>query len=188
MRVATEDRRQEFEQVALIHLDSVFRMALRLCQNRTQAEDLVQETYLRALRHFDQFAPGTNCRAWLFAILHNTFVNLVKRDSRQVLEADTEELHRFGAESSEVMGKLASPEEEIFQRLVVIDLLKALKKLPARYRQAVFLADVQGCLYKEIAQICGVPIGTVMSRLFRGRRLLRKAPGGVRSASGAPER
>ncbi len=108
--MATRDWRQEFEQVALTHLDSLFHMALRHCRNRADAEDLGEETYLKAFTHFDQFASGTNCRAWLFAILHNTFVNRLKREGR-----------------------------------------------------------------REIAQICGVPVGTVMSRLFRARRRLRRA-------------
>ncbi len=99
--MATRDWRQEFEQVALTHLDSLFHMALRLCGNRADAEALGEETYLRAFRHFDQFAPGTNCRAWLFAILHNTFVNRLKREGREVLEPDEWGLERDQVQSSE---------------------------------------------------------------------------------------
>ncbi len=173
--MATPDRRQEFEEVALVHLDQLFRMALRLCRNRSEAEDLVQETYLRAFRHFDQFDPGSNCRAWLLAILHNTFVNRVKREGREVLELDEGELDRARINSSEVMATIANPEEELFKHVVDADVVGALERLPLRFREVILLADVEECSYKEIAQICGVPVGTVMSRLFRARQLVRRA-------------
>ena len=173
--VTSRDWRQEFEEVAVVHLDRLFQMALRLCRNRSEAEDLVQETYLRAFRHFDQFDPGTNCRAWLFAILHNTFVNRVKRGGRELLELDEGELDRVEVDSAEVRATIANPEEEFFKHVVDADLVEALERLPLRFREVVLLADVEECSYKEIAQICGVPVGTVMSRLFRGRQLLRKA-------------
>ncbi|HLC20840.1 MAG TPA: sigma-70 family RNA polymerase sigma factor, partial [Candidatus Methylomirabilis sp.] len=107
--MASREWREEFEEVALVHLDRLYHMALRLCQNRTEAEDLVQETYLRAFRHFDQFDPGTNCRAWLFAILRNTFLNRVKRQGREILEPDEGELERGGAGLSETMAPLPTP-------------------------------------------------------------------------------
>jgi len=176
MAVADRDRRREFEEVALVHLDRLFRMALRLCRNRAGAEDLVQEAYLRAFRHFDQFDPGTNCRAWLFAILHNTFVNRVKREAREVPELDEADLDRAELEPDpEVMATIANPEEEFFKNVMDAGLVAALERLPVRFREAVLLADVEECSYKEIAQICGVPVGTVMSRLFRGRQFLRRA-------------
>jgi len=173
--VASREWREEFEEVALVHLDRLYHMALRLCQNRTEAEDLVQETYLRAFRHFDQFDPGTNCRAWLFAILRNTFLNRVKRQGREILEPDEGELERGGAGLSETMAPLPTPEEELVKHVVDGDLVRALEQLPLRFREVVLLADLEECSYKEIARICGVPTGTVMSRLFRGRGLLRKA-------------
>jgi len=173
--VATRDWRQEFEEVALIHLDRLYRMARRLCGSPDDAEDLVQETYLRAFRHFDQFDPGTNCRAWLFAILHNTFVNRVKRDGRERPELEEGELDRAEVGSSEVMVAIANPEEEFLRAVVEAGLVAGLERLPPRFREVVLLADVEECSYKEISQICGVPVGTVMSRLFRGRQLLRKA-------------
>lgn len=174
-QVADRDRRREFEEVALVHLDRLFHLALRLCRNRSEAEDLVQETFLRAFRHFDQFDPGTNCRAWLFAILHNTFVNRVKRGGREIPELDEAGLERIEPDSLEVMATIANPEEEFFRGVMDADLVAALEQLPLRFREAVLLADVEECSYKEIAQICGVPVGTVMSRLFRGRQLLRKS-------------
>ncbi len=181
-------RRQEFEEVALDHLDRVYRMALRFCCNRTEAEDLVQETYLRAFRHFDQFQPGTNCRAWLFAILRNTFLNRVKREGRQVLGRDDAELDQLVGEPLEGMATFPNPEDECFKHVVAKDLIEALDRLPVPFREAVLLADVEGCSYKEIALVCGVPIGTVMSRLFRGRQRLQKTltTGRERLASGTP--
>lgn len=168
-------RRQEFEDVALVHLDRVYQMALRLCRKPTEAEDLVQETYLSAFQHFDQFTPGTNCRAWLFAILHNKFINRVKRSGREVLELDEGQLERARGESSEFTVTITSPEAEFCRRVVEKDLVKALNRLPVPFRETVLLADLEECSYKEIAQICGVPVGTVMSRLFRGRQRLREA-------------
>jgi len=172
--VVSRDWRQEFEEVALVHLDQLFHMALRLCGNRAKAEDLVQETYFRAFKHFDKFDPGTNCRAWLFAILHNTFVNRLKRERREVLEPDGD-LESAEIDASEVMVTITNPEEEFFKHIVDADLVRAIERLPLRFREVVLLADVEECSYKEIAQICGVPVGTVMSRLFRGRRFLRQA-------------
>ena len=171
--MGSQSRRQEFEDEALVHLDRVFHLALRLTRNRTEAEDLTQETYLRALRHFDQFDPGTNCRAWLFAILRNAFVNQLKRGGREVPGLDEWELERF--EMVEGPGTLESPEEELLKRVVSAELVAALDLLPLIFREAVVLADVEECSYKEISRICGIPMGTVMSRLARGRRLLRRA-------------
>lgn len=164
----------EFEDQALVHLNRVFQFAVRLTRNRTEAEDLVQETYLRAFKHFDQFDPGTNCRAWLFAILHNTFLNQVKRQGREVPGLTEEELERAEAELADGAAVIENPEEELLRRVVDADLVAALGRLPFIFREAVLLADVEECSYKEIAWVCGVPIGTVMSRLSRGRRLLRR--------------
>ena len=173
--MGSQSRRQEFEDEALVHLDRVFRLALRLTRNRTEAEDLTQETYLRALRHFDQFDPGTNCRAWLFAILRNAFVNQLKRGGREVPGLDEAELDRLETEMVEGSGMLESPEEGLLKRMVGAELVQALDRLPLIFREAVVLADVEECSYKEISRICGIPVGTVMSRLSRGRRLLRRA-------------
>ncbi len=173
--MGSQSRRQEFEDEALVHLDRVFHLALRLTRNRTEAQDLTQETYLLALRHFDQFDPGTNCRAWLFAILRNAFVNQLKRHGREVPGLDERELDRFELEMVEGPGMLQSPEEELLRRVVGAELVAALDRLPVIFREAVVLADVEECSYKEISQICGIPMGTVMSRLSRGRRLLRQA-------------
>jgi RNA polymerase sigma-70 factor, ECF subfamily len=171
--VGSETRREEFEDQALVHLERVFHLALRLTRNRTEAEDLAQETYLRAFKHFDQFDPGTNCRAWLFAILRNAFLNRLKRQGREVPGLEEGELDRLESEMTE--GAFGSPEEELLKRVVGAELVAALDRLPLIFREAVLLADVEECSYREISRICGVPMGTVMSRLSRGRRLLRRA-------------
>ena len=173
--MGSQARRQEFEEQALVHLDRVFHLALRLTRNRTEAEDLSQETYLRAFRHFDQFDPGTNCRAWLFAILRNAFVNQLKRRGREVSGLDEEEMERLEVEMHDGTRTVEGPEEDLMKRVVGADLVAALDRLPLIFREAVVLADLEECSYKEIAQICGVPMGTVMSRLSRGRRLLRQS-------------
>jgi RNA polymerase sigma-70 factor, ECF subfamily len=169
-----EDKAQEFERVALVHLDSLYRSALRLTQNRAEAEDLVQDACLRAFRSFHRFDPGTNCRAWLLTILRNAFLNLKRRGSHEVFgESTTTE---SADESMTDMGAaIGHPEEEFLQTVLHGDVDRALKALPLPFREAVMLADLEGLSYKEISQVLGCPIGTVMSRLSRGRGLLRRA-------------
>ena len=164
----------EFEEIALVHLDLLYRAALRLTHNRAEAEDLVQETWLRALRHFDQFDPGSNCRAWLLTILRNAFLNRLRRDGREVLESDMAAGATDAAAIDSVSSARSSPEEEFLQTVLHGDVDRALKTLPLPFRQAVLLADLEGLSYKEVAQVLGCPIGTVMSRLSRARQLLRK--------------
>jgi len=163
----------EFEEVALIHLDRVFEAARWLCANRSEAEDLVQETYLRAFEHFEQFAPGTNCRAWLLTILRHAFLNRRKRAARELLDPDGEVPEpEAGWEYGSV---ISNPEEAFFQEVMEPEVERALAALPAAFREVVVLADLEECSYKEIAQIVGCPPGTVMSRLYRGRRLLKQS-------------
>jgi len=164
----------EFEGVALVHLDLLYRAALRLTHNRAEAEDLVQETWLRALRHFDQFDPGSNCRAWLLTILRNAFLNRVRREGREILESDMAATEAGAARLEEASVARSSPEEDFFQTVLHGDVDRALKTLPLPFRLVVTLADLEGLTYKEIAQVLGCPIGTVMSRLSRARQLLRK--------------
>lgn len=164
----------EFEDVALAHLDLLHRAALRLTRNRAEAEDLVQETWLRALRHFDQFDPGSNCRAWLLTILRNAFLNHVRREGREILEGDLVADGLGPARLEEVSVASSSPEEDFFQTVLHGDVERALKSLPLPFRFVVTLADLEGLTYKEIAQVLGCPLGTVMSRLSRARHLLRK--------------
>jgi RNA polymerase sigma-70 factor (ECF subfamily) len=164
---------REFEQEALVHLDSLYRAALRLTHNRADAEDLVQETYVKALRAFHRYNPGTNCRAWLFTIMRNAFLNRIRNDKREILD-DEPGLTGLARAVTDPAG-IDSPEEEFFQTILHGDVDRALKGLPLVYREAVVLADLEGLTYKEIAEVLGCPPGTVMSRLSRGRQLLRHA-------------
>lgn len=165
-----DQRRQEFEETALVHMNSIYNVALRLTRNKTDAEDLFQETFLRAYRFFHQFRSGTDCRAWLFAILHSLFVNRVRRASYPMVDLDEERVYREGRMGRSLPG---NPEVDLLHRLAGEDIERAIEALPAKLRLAVVLADVEGCSYREIAEISGCPIGTVMSRLYRGRQALR---------------
>jgi len=164
----------EFEGVALVHLDLLYRAALRLTHNRAEAEDLVQETWLRAIRHFDQFDPGSNCRAWLLTILRNAFLNRLRREGREILESDVAADGSGATRLEEAAVAHASPEENFLQTVLHGDVDRALKTLPLPFRLVVTLADLEGLTYKEIAQVLDCPIGTVMSRLSRARQLMRK--------------
>ena len=156
-----------------MHLDAMYQTALRLTGNRAEADDVVQETYLRAYRGFEGFNPGTNCRAWLFTILRNAFLNRVRAGRHEVLQAEIDE--REAPPLERMPGIDLSPEETFFQTVLHGDLDRALKALPLPYREAVILADTEGMSYREVADVLGCPVGTVMSRLSRGRGLLRAA-------------
>lgn len=171
------DRCGEFEEVALVHLDALYRSALRLTHNRAEAEDLVQETCLRAFRSFHRFNPGTNCRAWLFTILRNTFLNGLRRSAHEVPEAESGAWEIVSRSATEPYGGPSHPEEEFFLTVLHGDVDRALTALPLPFREVVMLADLEGLSYKEIAHVVGCPIGTVMSRLSRGRAVLRQALG-----------
>lgn len=164
----------EFEDVALVHLDALYGMALRLTRNRAEAEDIVQEAYLRAFRGFHRFNPGSNARAWLFTIMRNVFLNRLRREGREVLELDAPA--ERGAQSATLPPPGGdNPEAEFFQTVLHGDVDRALQALPLAFREVVVLADLEGLSYREIAEVVGRPLGTVMSRLSRGRRLLRDA-------------
>jgi RNA polymerase sigma-70 factor (ECF subfamily) len=169
----TRGHAREFEDVALGHLDTLYRVALRLTHSRPEAEDLVQETCLRAFRSFHRFIPGTNCRAWLITIMRNLFLNRLRQTRHESLD---EQLGGDVAESA-TGPDLApgNPEEELLQTLLHGDVDRALRALPLTFREAVVLADLEGLSYREVSEVLGCPIGTVMSRLFRGRRLLRQS-------------
>jgi RNA polymerase sigma-70 factor (ECF subfamily) len=157
--------------VALVHLDALYRTALRLTHNRAEAEDLVQETSLRAFRSFHRFDPGTNCRAWLFTIMRNVFLNQVRHAGREVLDADMGMLDTAAESATAARPAHENPEEEFLQTVVHGDVDRALRGLPLAFREAIVLADLEGLSYKEVAEVVGCPIGTVMSR----RHLLRQA-------------
>jgi RNA polymerase sigma-70 factor (ECF subfamily) len=168
---------REFEQLALPYLDSLYNTAYRLARNSEDAEDLVQETYLKAYRSFEQFTPGTNLKAWLFKILKNTFINEYRRRQNIPPESDFAAIEEsFESQvRPEGSGRIKDPEEEALEGALDEDVQKSLDELPPDYRMAVVLADLEGFSYKEIAEILEIPVGTVMSRLYRGRKLLEAA-------------
>jgi RNA polymerase sigma-70 factor (ECF subfamily) len=170
------ETKREFEQLALCHLDALFASALRLTKNERDAEDLVQDTFLRAYRFFDKFERGTNIKAWLFKILTNTFINRYRRrvKERAVTEGSEREAVHERLLSKDSQEHQSNPEEAVFDRLLSDDVLRAIDGLPDDFRMVVVLADLQEFSYKEIAEIMECPVGTVMSRLYRGRRLLQK--------------
>ncbi len=169
-------QRSDFEETALVHFDAMYGAACRLTRNARDAEDLVQEAVLRAYRFWETFEKDSNCRAWLLRILTNTFINEYQRRkrSRQVLDAATAEQETTdGVLIHELSESQRSPESMLVDRSVSDDVQRALDALPDDFRVAVVLCDIEGLSYKEIAEVMGTPVGTVMSRLFRGRRLLQ---------------
>jgi RNA polymerase sigma-70 factor (ECF subfamily) len=185
--LAKDDRtRNEFEHLAMTHLDPLYAAALRLTKNDRDAEDLVQDTFLRAYRFFDKFERGTNIKAWLFKILTNTFINRYRRTvkERTIVEGSEREAVHERFISREATEYAANPEQYFFDRLLSDEVLRAVDSLPIDFRMVVILADLQEFSYKEIAEILDVPVGTVMSRLYRGRRLLQKALAGYAAISG----
>jgi RNA polymerase sigma-70 factor (ECF subfamily) len=170
---------QRFAEEAMVHMSSLYTAALRMTRNPADAEDLVQETYLKAYRAYGTFKEGTNLKAWLYKILTNTFINSYrskKRRPEQTELDDVEDLYlyrRLGGLEAVSAGR--SAEEEVMDHFTETDVKEAVESLPEQFRMAVLLADVEGFSYKEIAEILDIPIGTVMSRLHRGRRALQKA-------------
>ena len=165
---ADAEGEERFAREALSHLDSLYGTALRLTRRPADAEDLVQDTYLKAFRAADSFERGTNLKAWLFTILHNTFRNMRRHDQRNPVDVDSETVERAAEDAAESQ----TPEALLTRATLDADLQAALDALPEAFRQAVWLRDVEEFSYAEIAAIVGVPIGTVMSRISRGRRLL----------------
>ena len=169
------DRNLRFERDAIVFMDQLYAAALRYTKNPEDARDLVQDTYLKAFNSFHQFEEGTNLRAWLYRVLTTTFINTYRKDQRrpQLSAGELEDWQLAKAQShTSDLGK--SAEAEALENLPDSDIKRALQEIPEEFRIAVYLADVEGFSYKEIADIVDVPAGTVMSRLHRGRKLLRE--------------
>ncbi len=169
----------EFADLAMVHMPALYTAALRMTRNPSDAEDLVQETYLKAYRAFGSFTEGTNLKAWLYKILTNTFINSYRAKKRRPEVADVEDVEdlylyrRLSGDQPAGLGR--SAEEEVLEGITDTEVKAAIESLPESFRIAVLLADVEGFSYKEIAEITDVPIGTVMSRIHRGRKALQKA-------------
>jgi len=167
----------DFEAAAMPFVDALYNTAYRMTRNAEDAEDLVQETYLKAYKYYDKFEEGTNFKAWLFKIMKNTFINNYRKKQAAPPQSDFADIEEsFESQvSEEVTRKVKDPEEELLEDVLDEDVQRALEELPEDYRMVVILADLEGFAYKEIADILEVPVGTVMSRLYRGRRRLEEA-------------
>jgi RNA polymerase sigma-70 factor (ECF subfamily) len=178
--MATQVRHQrgwDFEDAAMPFLDSLYNTAYRMARNPQDAEDLIQETYLKAYKYYDKFEEGTNFKAWLFKILKNTFINSYRKKQQVPRQGDFAEIEdAFETQvSDEVRRQHKTPEERMLEGVLDADIQRAIRALPPDYRIAVLLADLEDLSYKEIAAALEVPVGTVMSRLYRGRKLLESS-------------
>jgi len=172
--LAKLSKRDQFEAEAVPHMDALYRTALRMTRNGKDAEDLVQEVYLKAFRFWHSFESGSNCRAWLFKILTNTFINGYRAKSRSPISASADEIGDdmlYGQLTTTVLSD--NPEEELFSRILDDDVKAALEELPDSFRLVVVLSFLNGFSYQEIADITSLPVGTVKSRLHRGRHMLQ---------------
>ncbi len=163
-----EDKNKEFEDIAIQYQVSLYNAALTMTRDESDAQDLVQDSYLRAYRFFDRFESGTDFKAWLFKILRNVYINKYHKESRAPQMVDIRDIVESG-----VLKAALTPENEIFDELFDDEITSAMNSLPEDFRFAVILSDLEGFSYREIAEILNCPIGTVMSRLYRGRSLLR---------------
>jgi RNA polymerase sigma-70 factor (ECF subfamily) len=167
-------KQHEFEVEALPHADLLYNYALRMTNNAADADDLVQETFLKAFRFWDKYEKGTNIRAWLFRILKNSYINRYRRESKEPDTVDYEEVQNFYNTIRDERSESSDLQESAFGQLLDDDIATAIAKLPEDFRTVVILCDIEGLTYEEIAEFLAVPLGTVRSRLHRGRSLLRE--------------
>ncbi len=167
----------DFESATMPYLDALYNTAVRMTRNPHDAEDLVQETFFKAYRHYDKFEEGTNLKAWLFRIMKNTFINNYRKTQSRPIESDFGEIEEsLESRMTSPWGEaIRDPEAEFLEKVVDEGVVTALNNLPEDYRMTVILADLEHFSYKEIAEILDIPLGTVMSRLYRGRKLLEAA-------------
>ncbi len=166
------EQKKEFEREALPHMSSLYNFALRMCRDRDEASDLVQETYLKAFRFFDKFEPGTNCKAWLFRIMKNSYINRYRKISREPDKVDYDSIEEFYDTLRPESADSSNLEEKFFNNLLDDEVSTALQSLPDDFRTVVILCDIEGFTYEEIAEFVDCPIGTVRSRLHRARKML----------------
>lgn len=162
----------DFEKEAVPHMDALFNFALRMTGDRDEADDLVQETYLKAFRFFDKFEKGTNCKAWLFRIMKNTFINSYRKTAKEPDKVDYEEVENFYENIKPSSTDSAHLEREMYDNLLDDELSNAIASLPEDFRTVIILCDIEGFTYDEIADFVDVPVGTVRSRLHRARKML----------------
>ncbi|MDF1544199.1 MAG: sigma-70 family RNA polymerase sigma factor [bacterium] len=174
-KLITAEKRKQFEAEALPHMDALLRTALRMTKNERDAEDLVQEAFVKAYRFWDKFEPGSNCRAWLFKIMTNIFINNYRSKSRSPMAVNVDEIDdNFLYGQLSTGEKSSTPEQELFAKIFDDDVKKAIENLPDDFRMVVVLSFLEGFSYQEIAEIADLQLGTVKSRLHRGRKLLQK--------------
>lgn len=182
---SAEEREERFQRDVIPYMRQLYPSALRLTRNAADAEDLVQDTMVKAYRAFHQFTPGTNLRAWLYRIMTNAWTSSYRKRQREPQQSFYGDVQEVPAQSGPERQTGKSAETEVLERIPDSDIMQALKDLPAGFRAAVYLADVEGYRYKEIADILDVPVGTVMSRLHRGRLGLRRKLAGLQPTAAA---
>lgn len=162
----------DFEKEAIPHMDSLFNFALRMTGDSDEANDLIQDTYLKAFRFFDKFEKGTNCKAWLFRIMKNTYINNYRKTSKEPTKLDYEDVENYYENVKPSYSEDSHLEKEIFDNLLDDDVSQAIAQLPDDFRTVIILSDIEGFTYEEIADFVDCPIGTVRSRLHRARKML----------------
>lgn len=168
-------KRKAFEVEALPHMDALYRTALRMLKNQSDAEDLVQEAFAKAYRFWDKFEPGSNCRAWLFKIMTNIFINDYRSKSRSPVSVNVDEIDDYYLyKQMDSLEQDGDPEQTLFSKIFDDDVKKAIEELPDDFKMVVVLSFLEGFSYQEIAEITDLQLGTVKSRLHRGRKLLQK--------------